>query len=53
MISAPIEVEIASLLEGQADPTKFRDIKGVVDIPQEKIEKEVPNETTLAKTEKD
>lgn len=38
VISAPIEVEIASLLEGQADPTKFRDIKGIVDIPQEKIE---------------
>ena len=38
VISAPIEVEIVSLLEGQADPAKFRDIKGVVAIPQEKIE---------------
>ena len=28
--SAPVELEITSLLEGQIDPTKFRDIKGAV-----------------------
>ena len=34
--STPIELEIASLLEGQSDPTKFRDIKGVVHVTKEK-----------------
>lgn len=29
--SRPVVVEISSLLEGQADPLKFRDIKGVFD----------------------
>ena len=28
--SAPVELEITSLLEGQVDPTKFRDIKGAI-----------------------
>ena len=31
--SQPIDISIASVLEGQADPTQFRDIKGVVDLP--------------------
>jgi hypothetical protein len=30
--SQPIEVKILSLLEGQADPTQFRDIKGPLDL---------------------
>jgi len=31
--SQPIPIRIASVLEGRADPLKFRDIKGVVDLP--------------------
>ncbi len=31
--SEPIAIAINSVLEGQADPTKFRDIKGAVDLP--------------------
>jgi hypothetical protein len=37
VLSTPIELEIASLLEGQTDPTQFRDIKGAVEIPREKM----------------
>lgn len=29
----PIKIHITSVLEGRADPTKFRDIKGTVDVP--------------------
>lgn len=31
MSSQPIKIHIASVLEGRADPTKFRDVKGPVD----------------------
>ena len=31
--SQPVEINIVSLLEGQADPTQFRDIKGLVELP--------------------
>lgn len=37
--SDPIQVDIVSLLEGQADPTKFRDIKGLVEISPENAAK--------------
>ncbi len=35
LTSKELELQIASVLEGQADPTKFRDIKGVVELPAE------------------
>jgi hypothetical protein len=31
--SEPVPVQIVSVLEGQTDPTQFRDIKGVVELP--------------------
>lgn len=31
----PIRIHVTSVLEGRADPTKFRDIKGTVDLPIE------------------
>lgn len=36
--SQPIEVKILSLLEGQADPTQFRDIKGPLELHAETSE---------------
>ena len=32
----PMAVEVTSVLEGDVDPTQFRDIKGVVELPQVK-----------------
>ncbi len=33
--SKPMDLSIVSVLEGKADPAKFRDIKGVVELPAE------------------
>jgi len=35
LTSQPIPIQIATVLEGQADPTRFRDIKGVAELPSE------------------